>query len=55
MNGIQKLKEIRGKVKEELDHIPRGNEAQNMLRMVYWNARLNSLGKNQGLEARKNV
>jgi len=45
MNGIQKLKEIRGKVKEELDHIPRGNEAQNMLRMVYWNARLNSLGK----------
>lgn len=45
MNGVQKLREIRGKVKAELNHIPRGDEAQNMLRMVYWNARLNSLGK----------
>ncbi|WP_087037836.1 hypothetical protein [Thermococcus litoralis] len=45
MNGVQKLKEIREIVKEELKHIPRGNEAQNMLRMIYWNVRLNSLGK----------
>ncbi len=40
-----KLKEIREQVKEELEHIPRGNQPQNELRMFYWPLRMNSLGK----------
>lgn len=40
-----KLKEIREQVKGELEHIPRGNQPQNELRMFYWPLRMNSLGK----------
>ena len=40
-----KLKELRERVKEEMDHIPRGNQPQNELRMFYWPLRMNSLGK----------
>lgn len=40
-----KLKEIREQVKKELEHIPRGNQPQNELRMFFWPLRMNSLGK----------
>ena len=40
-----KLKQIREEVKKELEHIPRGNQPQNELRMYYWPLRMNSLGK----------
>lgn len=40
-----KLKEIREQVKTEMEHIPRGNQPQNYLRMFYWPLRMNSLGK----------
>ncbi len=40
-----KLKEIREQVKNELEHIPRGNQPQNELRMYFWPLRMNSLGK----------
>lgn len=40
-----KLIEMREKVKEELEYIPRGNFYQNMLRQMYWTIRLISLGK----------
>jgi len=42
---MTKLKEIREQVKKELEHIPRGNQPQNELRMFYWSLRMNSLGK----------
>jgi hypothetical protein len=45
---MQRGKSIRDTVKEELRHIPRGNEAQNELRMYYWPLRMNSLGKKAG-------
>lgn len=32
-------------VLEELEHIPKGNNAQNELRLVYFNKRMHSLGK----------
>lgn len=41
----EKLKAIREQVKAEMEHIPRGNSAQNELRMIYWPLRMNSLGK----------
>ncbi len=40
-----KQKEMIVQVNSELEHIPRGNEPQNMLRMYYQPLRLNSLGK----------
>ena len=40
-----KLKEIQEQIKEELNHIPRGNTPQNELRMLYWSLRMHSLGK----------
>ena len=42
---MNKLKEMRGQVKKELEQIPRGNQPQNELRMYYWPLRMNSLGK----------
>ncbi len=42
MNGA---KAMRMQVEEEISHIPRGNEAQNQLRMYYWPLRMESLGK----------
>jgi len=42
---FEKLKDMRQKVLEELEHIPRGNAAQNELRFIYFNRRMNSLGK----------
>ncbi len=40
-----KLKQMRAKVKEELDHIPDWPSHQGELRMVYWSRRMRSLGK----------
>ena len=40
-----KLIEMREKVKEEIQYIPKGNFYQNMLRQVYFSLRLHSLGK----------
>jgi hypothetical protein len=42
---MHKGKAMRDLVKEEMVHIPRGNVAQNYLRMFYWPIRMNSLGK----------
>lgn len=51
-----KLKEIREQVKEELEHIPRGSQPQNELRMFYWPLRMNSLGKkSQNNDTKKEV
>jgi hypothetical protein len=44
-SGIDKVAKMRATVKEELDHIPKDNSAQKMLRQVYWTRRMNSLGK----------
>lgn len=41
-----RLKEMRSQVQEELNHIPGWpKEPQNQLRMLYWSARMKSLGK----------
>jgi hypothetical protein len=39
------LQEMRTLVQQELDHISAGSEPQNMVRMIYWTRRMNSLGK----------
>ena len=38
-----KLKQMRAKVKEELEHIPQWPEPQGELRMIYWSRRMHSL------------
>ena len=43
--GINKLGKMRERVKLELERIPGDNPAQKELRMVYWMARMHSLGK----------
>lgn len=45
LTNVRKGKTIRETVKEEISHIPRGNAAQNELRMLYWPLRMHSLGK----------
>ena len=45
MEHIKKLNEMRKQVKEELNHIPRGDLNQNILRQAYWSLRLHSLGR----------
>lgn len=40
-----KLKQIRGRVKEELEHIPKWPEPQGELRMIYWTRRMHSLSE----------
>ena len=50
---MNKLKEIREQVKKELEHIPRGNQPQNELRMYYWPLRMSSLGKKAKNDATK--
>jgi hypothetical protein len=42
---LAKLKAMRQIVLEELEHIPKGNNAQNELRLIYFNRRMHSLGK----------
>lgn len=42
---ISKLKEMREQVNKELEHIPRGYQSQNNLRMLYQMLRMHSLGK----------
>ncbi len=42
---INRLKEMRDQVNKELEHIPRGNQSQNELRMFYQMLRMHSLGK----------
>lgn len=47
MKSIERFKTLqrmRTQVKEELKDIPRGSFAQNMLRFVYWDMRMHSLG-----------
>jgi hypothetical protein len=39
-----KLKEMRKRVLEELEHIPDWPEPQNELRLIYWRRRMRSLG-----------
>lgn len=45
IENIKKLNEMRKQVKEELDHMPRRDFDQNMLRQAFWSLRLHSLGK----------
>ena len=40
-----KLIEMRNQIKEEVEHIPRGNIYQNLLRQAYSSFRMASLGK----------
>lgn len=40
-----KLLEMQKTVREELEHINRGDIYQSMLRNLYWNLRINSLSK----------
>ena len=49
----EKLKEMREQVKDEMDHIQRGDYAQNELRMIYWSLRMNSLGKKAKMKETK--
>lgn len=42
---MKKLLELRAKVRGEMEHLPKGNISQNMLRQMYWCLRMNSLGK----------
>ena len=42
---FEKLKAMRQKVLKELEHIPKGNNAQNELRLIYFNRRMHSLGR----------
>ncbi|MDI6859921.1 MAG: hypothetical protein QMC85_05455 [Methanocellales archaeon] len=53
MEHIMKLNQMREKVKEELNHIPRWDFNQNMLRQAYWSLRLHSLGKKSEKEKTK--
>lgn len=39
------LKAMRKQVMDEMEHMPRGDYAQNELRMYYWPLRMHSLGK----------
>lgn len=48
-----KLKEMRELVNKELDHIPRGSQSQNELRMFYQVLRMHSLGKKAKTKATK--
>ena len=52
---MQKLMEMRAKVNEELEHIPRWDFYQNLLRSAYQTMRMNSLGKSPQLSDDKNV
>jgi len=45
MSGMKKLAEIQEEVKRDLEHIPKGDFSQNMLRQYYCVIRMNSLGK----------
>ena len=42
---MEKVIEMRKKVKSELEHIPKGSLPQNLLRSVYSAMRMHSLGK----------
>lgn len=53
INSTNKLKEMREKVRTELDHINKGSELQNMLRMLYQMQRMHSLGKKAKTESTK--
>jgi hypothetical protein len=43
--GAEKLKKMREKVADELEHIPRGSFEQNMFRGFFQSLRMNSLGR----------
>ncbi len=55
MDVIHKGKEIRDRVKLELEHIPRGlrGSSQNELRMIYWMMRQHSLGRRGNKESKE--
>ncbi len=53
IKSINKLKEMREQVNTELEHIPRGNQSQNELRMMYQINRMRSLGKKAKTKATK--
>ena len=46
--------EMRKQIKEEVEHIPRGDLNQNLLRQVYATIRLNSLGSKAKYPNNKN-
>lgn len=46
-NLSAKLKKMRQITLEELEHIPKGNDAQNELRLIYFNRRMHSLGRKE--------
>lgn len=48
-----RLKDMRELVSNELEHIPRGNELQNEVRMIYQMLRMHSLGKKAKTKATK--
>lgn len=50
---VNKLKEMREQVKKEMEHIPKGSQPQNYLRMYYWPLRMESLGKKANNAATK--
>jgi len=50
---VNKLKEMREQVKKEIEHIPKGSQPQNYLRMYYWPLRMESLGKKASSTATK--
>jgi len=53
---IEKVIEMRKKVKSELEHIPKGSLPQNILRSAYSAMRMHSLGKKAAKEmTRKEV
>lgn len=53
IEGLFKAKKLREQVKEELNHIPRGDLDQNLLRAMFWDLRSHSLGKNAKEEKTK--
>ncbi len=50
-----KLKLMREKVRQELQHIPKGPLPQGELRMTYWARRMHSLGMKSVDKTRKQV
>jgi len=50
-----KLTDMRQMVKDELEHVPKGRQPQQELRMMYQMLRMRSLGKKGGGEPREDV
>ena len=55
MERINKLEKMRTQAREDLKHVPKGRPPQNSLRLLYFNLRMNSLGKNPEYETKEEV